>query len=615
MNAINSGVSEQVAVVFDLETVNEIIENIYHYLNKHKEYLNSLNVFPVPDGDTGLNMVLTLQGAMAHMKINEKNYSHSGEYLEDFAEQMLLNSRGCSGVILSLFAQGFTQITANNDFSKENIYRAIENGYRNAYEGTENPREGTMLTIMKALSEKYAELMSKQDNPFAIIQQTIPYLKEVLNQTPEMLPVLKQAGVVDSGGAGFIVLLEGINNELGQYIDTGIPVPNLLRIGRITRKLLNKSLSELRKSPLAPLILNIDSSRIQNSRLAEALQNVRNMLVNLHVNHNNRNGRSLKRKKIIADLQYLDNSWNPEIKEKFCTEFVLENNAILSKNQLKEKIGHYGDSLIIVNANNKYKVHIHTNKPNDLFEEVSQYGTLLFTKVDDMKKQHRNFISDDEIDYEKDKSVFCIVSGKGFADILQKIGADDILCYGKNKPSVNQLVKGLNDLKAKNIIAASDDGDILMALKYAVTLCKSSVYIVESENPISLISILMNISKDYDIHTMFEAAMNNVNNIPFCGIARSTRHVLSQDGSPVNKGDYFAVYQKKIVLADKSKERLMTNVVEKISATHTLVTIYKGADAKNDNNLMKQLKNQFPSLDFEEYYGGQPDYLYYLTFD
>ncbi len=186
-----------------MEAINEIIENIHRYLNKHKEYINSLNVFPVPDGDTGLNMVLTIQGAIAHMKDNGKTEKNSGEYLKDFAEQMLLNSRGCSGVILSLFAQGFTQITANNDFSKENIYRAIENGYRNAYEGTENPREGTMLTIMRALKEKYAQLMEKEDNPLAIIQQTIPYLKEVLSQTPEMLPVLKKAGVVDSGGAGY----------------------------------------------------------------------------------------------------------------------------------------------------------------------------------------------------------------------------------------------------------------------------------------------------------------------------------------------------------------------------------------------------------------------------
>jgi len=613
MNTTDTNLVETTEVSFNVESINEIIENIHRYLNKHKEYINSLNVFPVPDGDTGLNMVLTIQGAIAHMKDNGKTEKNSGEYLKDFAEQMLLNSRGCSGVILSLFAQGFTQITANNDFSKENIYRAIENGYRNAYEGTENPREGTMLTIMRALKEKYAQLMEKEDNPLVIIQQTIPYLKEVLSQTPEMLPVLKKAGVVDSGGAGFIILLEGINKELSQLVVNGISLPSLLRIGRTTRKLLKKRLSELRKSPFAPLILNIDFSRIQNSRLVEALQNARNLLGNIHLNHNN--GKTINKEKLIDDLQEIDDSWNPEIKNKYCTEFVLESDAITSKDQLREKIAHYGDSLIIINSNNKYKVHIHTNKPNDLFDDVSKFGSLLFTKVDDMKKQHRNFLSEDVVEYERDKSVFCIVSGKGFAEILKNLGADDILCYGKNKPSVNQLVKGLNNLKAKNIIVASDDSDILMALKYAVSLCKSNVFIVESDNPISLVSMLMNISKDYDINTIFDEAMNSINNIPFCGIARSTRNVTTENGAPVNKNDYFTVYKKKIILANKNLQELVFDTVQQLSAEGSLITLYKGEDVKKENSLIEQLRNKFSDRDFEEYYGGQYKYSYYITFE
>ena len=613
MNTTDTNLVETTEVSFNVESINEIIENIHRYLNKHKEYINSLNVFPVPDGDTGLNMVLTIQGAIVQMKNNGRTEKNSGEYLKDFAEQMLLNSRGCSGVILSLFAQGFTQITANNDFSKENIYRAIENGYRNAYEGTENPREGTMLTIMRALKEKYAQLMEKEDNPLVIIQQTIPYLKEVLSQTPEMLPVLKKAGVVDSGGAGFIILLEGINKELSQLVVNGISLPSLLRIGRTTRKLLKKRLSELRKSPFAPLILNIDFSRIQNSRLVEALQNARNLLGNIHLNHNN--GKTINREKLIDDLQEIDASWNPEIKNKYCTEFVLESDAITSKDQLREKIAHYGDSLIIINSNNKYKVHIHTNKPNDLFDDVSKFGSLLFTKVDDMKKQHRNFLSEDVVEYERDKSVFCIVSGKGFAEILKNLGADDILCYGKNKPSVNQLVKGLNNLKAKNIIVASDDSDILMALKYAVSLCKSNVFIVESDNPISLVSMLMNISKDYDINTIFDEAMNSINNIPFCGIARSTRNVTTENGAPVNKNDYFTVYKKKIILANKNLQELVFDTVQQLSAEGSLITIYKGEDVKKENSLIEQLRNKFSDRDFEEYYGGQYKYSYYITFE
>ncbi len=599
----------------NVKEINKRIESIYKYLNKHKEYLNRLNVFPVPDGDTGLNMVLTIQGAMANMKNFESQSISPGEYLKNFTEQMLLNSRGCSGVILSLFAQGFAQIVENNDFSKENIYKAIETGCRKAYEGTDNPQEGTMLTLMRALKEKYFELMPEEDDPVVIFSKTIPYLREVLDKTTEMLPVLKRAGVIDSGAAGFVVIIQGINREF-QHNGLGLnsmPVPTMLKIGRTTRKHINIRLSRFKKSQIAPFILNIDSSKIQSSRLQEILQNAKKIINNFHFDHiNNKNA---LRDKIIDDLEEIDSSWNPDIKQKYCTEFILETNKNVSENSIKELISPYGESIMIINTENKFKVHIHTNKPDSVFSAVSEFGELVFTKVDDMKKQHRNFISEDVIDYQREKSIFCIVSGKGFAEILEKLGADDILYYGKNKPSVNQLVKKLNNLKAKNIIVAPDDNDILMALKYAVSLCKSNVYIIESDNPVSLISMMMGISKEYDIITMFETAMNNLNTIKFCGIARATRDALSEKGAPIKKNHYFTVYQKKIILSNSNLEQLIFETIKELSKGESLITLYKGLHSEKENGLTEKLKKQFPEFEFEEYYGGQHNYNYYITFE
>jgi dihydroxyacetone kinase-like predicted kinase len=308
----------------------EVISNIYQYLNRHKEYLNSLNVFPVPDGDTGLNMVLTLQGAIAQM-VGKTNLDISaGAYLKELADNMLLNSRGCSGVILSLFVQGFANVVSNNDFSKENIYKAIENGYKNAYEGTENPQEGTMLTLMRAFRDFFYEQMQNEDDPLLIIREIIPKLKEVLNQTPEMLPVLKQAGVVDSGASGFIILLEGIDKELKNHHITGISIPSLLGIGKTLRQLLKDRRSNLRKNPMLPLILNIDSNRVYNNRLQEVIEDVRKVFSHI-------NNRISLQKKIINDLQEIDRSWNPEIKYRYCTEFTLESD-LTSKEYLREKL-------------------------------------------------------------------------------------------------------------------------------------------------------------------------------------------------------------------------------------------------------------------------------------
>jgi len=533
----------------------------------------------------------------------------AGEYLKEFAEHMLLNSRGCSGVILSLFVQGFANVVSNNNFSKENIYKAIENGYRNAYEGTKNPQEGTMLTLMRAFRDKFYEQMQHEDNPLLIIRDIIPQLKEVLNQTPEMLPILKQAGVVDSGAAGFIILLEGIDKELKNHQLTGISIPSVLGIGKTIRKLLKDRRSNLKRDPLLPLILNIDFNRIYNKRLQEVLADARKVFGHFHINN-----RMSLQKKIIDNLQGIDKSWNPEIKYRYCTEFTLESDHI-SKEHLIELLNGYGDSLIIIQSNNRFKVHIHTNKPNDVFEQASEYGNLLFTKVDDMKKQHRNFISEDIIGFERDKSVFCIVSGRGFAEILKNLGADDILCYGKNKPSVDQLLKNLNNLKAKNIIAAADDHDILMALKLAISLCKSNVYVVESDNPISLISIMMNMPKDYDITTMFEEAMKNLHNIPFSSIARATRDVSGINGIEVKKKDYFAIYNKSIITSNPRLNSLIEEIIGRFAADSVLITFYRGEKVKNNAELLQVLKIKYQTIEFEEYYGGQSKYDYYITFE
>lgn len=593
--------------------IRERIENIYKYLHRHKEYINRLNVFPVPDGDTGLNMTLTIQGALSNLQdYNEKPIS-TGEYLNHFAEQMLVNSRGCSGVILSLYCQGVSQVIANSDFSKENIFKALENGYKNSYEGTEDPREGTMLTLMCEFKEKYGELMKEEDDPAVIIKKCIPYLKEVLKKTPDMLPVLKQAGVVDSGGAGFLIILQGINRELkiNELALSSLPVSIILNINRATKKYLNGKLSNFNKNSIATLLPHLGIEKLHNIRLHNIIEDVKNLINNLQSNGN----RLLNKKAIISDLEDMENSWNPEIKQRYCTEFILKTNEISSKEQIKEIIGEYGDSLIILNSGDKYKVHIHTNKPDSVFKDVSEYGELLFTKVDDMKKQHRNFISSDTIDYEREKSVFCIVSGEGFSKILKELGADDVLCYGKNKPSVNHLVKELNKLRTKNIIVAADDKDILMALKYAASLSKSNVHIVESNNVISLISMMMGISKELDITTMFESIMSSLNDTRFCGIARSVRNTTAENGKTINKNDFFAVYNGRIILSDKDLEQIINKSIEELIKEESLITIYKGILAKKQKSIIPKLKKSFPELVFEEYYGGQYQYHYYITFE
>jgi dihydroxyacetone kinase-like predicted kinase len=231
--------------------------------------------------------------------------------------------------------------------------------------------------------------------------------------------------------------------------------------------------------------------------------------------------------------------------------------------------------------------------------------------VDDMKKQHRNFISFDSIEYENEQSVFCIVSGEGFKKILQNLGADYVYDYGKRKPSVKKLVDLLNSLKSKNVIAAPDDRDILMTLKYAASLCKANVFIVESKDAISLISLLM--GKTNKINNTNFLSRDRINNIKHFMISKAAKE-SSIDDIPIKKGDFFVICDNKIILTGRELKDVATKAINKLLNDESIITVYNGLHVKG-NKLAAGLKNKFPGLEFEEYYGGQTQYLYYLTLE
>jgi len=593
----------------EIAEIKNAFDNISKYLWRHKEYVNRLNVFPVPDGDTGLNLALTVQGALSNIPGNLPDNILAGEYLKLISDNMLLNSRGCSGVILSLFFEGITEVLENNDFSRENILRAIEKGCITAYKGTDNPREGTMLTLMSELKKKYSEIMTTKENPLEIIIDCIPHLREVLDKTPDMLPILKQSGVVDSGGAGFLIILEGLEREFNsRKIPETLPLFAALRINSVVKNLLVKRFSHKKRSDTGTLVQNLGAGNITNARLHKIIHNVQQYLKNRTHSHNNR---YRAREALIKDTKEFESSWNPDIRYRYCTELTVSSDKDIDSQALKEQIINYGDSLIISGRGNTFKIHIHTNKPDSVIKDISLFGNIISRKVDDMKKQHRNFISFDSIEYENEQSVFCIVSGEGFKKILQNLGADYVYDYGKRKPSVKKLVDLLNSLKSKNVIAAPDDRDILMTLKYAASLCKANVFIVESKDAISLISLLM--GKTNKINNTNFLSRDRINNIKHFMISKAAKE-SSIDDIPIKKGDFFVICDNKIILTGRELKDVATKAINKLLNDESIITVYNGLHVKG-NKLAAGLKNKFPGLEFEEYYGGQTQYLYYLTLE
>jgi dihydroxyacetone kinase-like predicted kinase len=206
------------------------------------------------------------------------------------------------------------------------------------------------------------------------------------------------------------------------------------------------------------------------------------------------------------------------------------------------------------------------------------------------------------------------VNGDGFAEILRGLGATDILVYKKVKPSVHQIQNALIKTRAKNIITAADDADILASLKSAITLCKSNIELIETYNIISIISMMYNYSNAIDVMQNAKMMRESLSNIKFCKIARATRN-FEENNLSVRKGDFFTIYQDKIILSAKHIDKAIIQSISEIRENESLVTLYKGRMNKNDDKLMPLLKSKFSNIEFEIYNSGQDRYNYYVTFE
>ena len=591
--------------------INTILNNAYDLLSREKNQINNLNVFPVPDGDTGLNMALTLQGALNNTKSHSLKSMTIQEYIACFTEGALLNSRGCSGSILALFCKGISESVklTEGSISNHELSAALKKGCEIAYQETTNPTEGTMLTMMRVLSEQFEKLCSESSNSsFFLIKKIVPNLEETLEKTPEMLPILKKAGVVDSGAMGFLILVKGISFELehnASIIKPIFSIANILMISRYVHSFASRRKYGKRNRLVKTIISSIPLKNTGNINLTNIISLFNNLL-------QKKDNKKLA-ETIIRKSDELSETWHPNIKFRYCTEFILKSEN-LDKIEFENKLSGWGDSLIIIHSNNIFKIHIHTNKPKSLLKICEELGEISSTKIDDMKKQHRNLISEDKAYYNKDNALLFFVNGNGFANILKGLGTVDIFCYNKVKPSVNQIKNAILKTRAKNIIIAADDADIIPALKSAITLSKSNIELIESKNIIQLINIMYHYSEFQDLYQNTKIIREHLDNIKFCKIARATRD-FAEENINVKKGDFFSIYQNKIIFSAGRKGIVIEQSISKLIYTETLITIYYGKKENNTDKIVSKLQSKFENITFESYYGGQDRYNYYITFE
>ena len=551
-------------------------------LEAKKDWINELNVFPVPDGDTGTNMTLTIMAAAK--EVAELENPTMDQLAKAISSGSLRGARGNSGVILSQLLRGFTkEIKAVEEIDTTILANAMVRGTETAYKAVMKPKEGTILTVAKAMADKGLEMASQTDDIEEFVKQVIEYGDYVLSQTPEMLPVLKQAGVVDSGGQGLMQVVKGaVDGLLGRTVD-----------------------------------FSLDTVPDSGNRPAA--------------------GEKAARGAARTDIDTAD------IKFGYCTEFIINLEKVYTdkdETELKSYLESIGESLVVVSDDEIVKVHVHTNHPGLAFEKALAYGSLSRMKIDNMREEHQERVIQDSErlareqaareQEDKDKATgeeapserreygfIAVSSGEGLSDIFRGIGADCLIEGGQTmNPSTEDMLKAIERVNAENIFILPNNKNIIMAAQQARDLTEDKNIIVIPSRTVpqgitALVNFMPDLGPEENTRTMTEE-MGNVRTAQITYAVRTT----NIDGIDIEEGDIMALGDHGILAVGKSVDGVALEAMkEMLDDESELVTIYYGADVSEHEAkvLEEQAQEQYPDKEIELQYGGQPIYYYLIS--
>ena len=532
----------------------KMFEGGYKYLKQNKAIIDSLNVFPVPDGDTGTNMTLTMSSAIN--KVQNAQQDDLRDVLNSYSSGALQGARGNSGVILSQILKGISVVFDQEETINTKAFsKALLNARDIAYKAVTKPKEGTVLSVIRYMAEQSAQIANKNKEIEAFLEAVIAKGEEMLNKTPEMLPVLKSAGVVDAGGKGLICVFQGYLKALrGEEIE----------------------------------------------EVAEDAQYEQPSLDAFGAPDN--------------DIEDIEN-----IKFAYCTEFFVINlkKHVTEEDvaKLRDKLMLIGDCVIAIGDISFIKVHVHTNQPNKALGYALQLGELGKVKIENMLEQNRE-LQAKRAKNRKPIGMIASCQGEGMANIFKDLGVEEIVDGGQSQnPSVDDFVKAINHLNADSAIILPNNGNIILAATEAAKLVnKPCVVIPTKEIPQGISAALMfDVSQDCETN---EAAMNEVINNVKCGQVTTAVRDTEMDGFEIKVGDYIGLDGKKIVAkADNLTDIVKQVVSQLVDDFSSVVTLYHGKDVtpEDANALVEELQSVYDECDVILYEGGQPNYHYLIS--
>lgn len=537
-------------------------------LEARKDYINELNVFPVPDGDTGTNMTMTIMAAVR--EINKITDVTVDNLCKAMSSGSLRGARGNSGVILSQIFRGFTKELKGLEYLEvTDLGNSIQHAADTAYKAVMKPKEGTILTVIKAGAERSVELLMEGESQdmVAFAEKVVAYMEDTLKRTPDMLPVLKQAGVVDSGGEGLMTFVRGALAALqGKEVDLDI------------------SGVDAKASPAITTGSSEDAADIKFGYCTEFI-------------------------------------------------IMLERDQDKVEKELKAYLQDIGDCVVVVADDEIVKVHVHTNHPGLAFEKALTYGSLTSMKIDNMREEHQEKLirdaetvakqqvkedqREDEPKEHKADGFVVVSAGDGLSDIFKDLGADEVIEGGQTmNPSTEDILQAVEKVPADTVYILPNNGNIILAAEQARNLTEDKkVVVIPSTNIPQGIAAMINFMPGQPAEENTQQMTEEMGNVKSGQVTYAVRDTR-MDGQEIKQGDYMGIADKKIVAVEKSLPEVTVELVEgMIDEESELVSLYYGADVteKDAEAVADLILKDHDDLEVEVQYGGQPVYSYFVS--
>ena len=533
----------------------EMVLNGAILLAGSKNYLNDLNVFPVPDGDTGTNMLLTIKSAVKEMNLVEgSSISKVGEAL---SRGSLKGARGNSGVILSQIFRGFySGITDKETIDASEFAEALGKGVITAYRAVMKPQEGTILTVSRAVAEGAAKCVKRSDDLIEVMEQALNDGDDMLEQTPEMLEVLKQAGVVDAGGAGLLFIYRGYLKALKG------------------------------EKPLGTYDDIISANESTGTSAAGSMD---------------------------AEIEF---GYCTEFFINNLIDTVNQDDII----RLTTRLQQIGDSVVVVYDNDLVKIHVHSEMPGKILQYALRLGSLSDIKVDNMREQHTSILgiesNSKEMKLHVKSAVIAVAAGEGLKAIFKDLGAANFVEGGQTmNPSTEDLLRAVEDANADNVIILPNNSNIIMAAQQVVDIAECNVKVVLTKTIPQGVAAMLGYEPDAEIEKNYDGMSSMIGDVITGHVTYAVRD-STFDGRKIKKNDIMGLVDREISVICNDIDKCTMDVIEKmIHEDAEIITLFYGEETKKEDadKLAVKLSEKYKDIDFEVYNGGQPLYYYIIS--